>query len=335
MLNTSTNNNNSNSSNNNNNNNNSTTKQLVAMEKGSSNTVTVPPQDIGSLPPSNPTFRPRTKSLSNPGKSQDKQTRRPSSTLQSPTKPNGVVQLELTDTVEQQIREEMAYETNSDVSADGEDEEDEEGDSDVEFDEEVIKMIYAASGEGVTSPGTGEMGTSSHNNLNNNLIKLFDKEIDEDNDQEEKDDIQRKESLQESDIEGDETNHVNSKVASMAGLGLSGEEGRALRALINPREDLTQMSRDAEKELQTEKRITFGPGAAQFHPWSSRMDGGINARLSNEKRGEEIYYLGIIDILQQYNASKRMETFIKVFNYILIIYLFIIYLLFVIIGIYT
>eukprot|EP00604_Paraphysomonas_vestita_P002825 CAMPEP_0174818036 /NCGR_PEP_ID=MMETSP1107-20130205/626_1 /TAXON_ID=36770 /ORGANISM="Paraphysomonas vestita, Strain GFlagA" /LENGTH=422 /DNA_ID=CAMNT_0016029335 /DNA_START=900 /DNA_END=2169 /DNA_ORIENTATION=+ len=279
------NNNNNNSSNNNNNNKDTTTKQLVSMEKGSSNTVTVPPQDVGALPQSNPTLRPRAKSISGQGK----QTRRSSNSLSSPMKLNGVVQLELTESVEQQIREEMtiqqSYDSHSDASAEGDDEDDEEdgdeGDSDVEFDEEALKKIYAAggsewlnSGSGgiVYSPGGGSVSTSS-GLINNNLTKLFDKEIDEDGDQEEKSVMQRIESLPESDI--DESNQANSKVASMAGLGLSGEEGRALRALINPREDLTQMSRDAEKELQTEKRVTFGPGAAKFHPWSSRIDGGI------------------------------------------------------------
>ena len=46
------------------------------------------------------------------------------------------------------------------------------------------------------------------------------------------------------------------------------------------------------------------------------MDGGINSRTINiignqQRRGEEIYFIGIIDILQVYNMSKRMETMIK------------------------
>lgn len=45
------------------------------------------------------------------------------------------------------------------------------------------------------------------------------------------------------------------------------------------------------------------------------MDGGINSRLPGASgtphRGDEIYYVGIIDILQVYNMSKRMETIFK------------------------
>jgi hypothetical protein len=58
---------------------------------------------------------------------------------------------------------------------------------------------------------------------------------------------------------------------------------------------------------------TYGPGQARRHPWTSRRDEGINSRGADGKRGDEIYYLGVIDILQQYNANKRMETIIKVF----------------------
>jgi hypothetical protein len=35
-------------------------------------------------------------------------------------------------------------------------------------------------------------------------------------------------------------------------------------------------------------------------------------RLLDGSRGEEIYYIGVIDILQQYNLRKRAETIIKV-----------------------
>jgi hypothetical protein len=57
---------------------------------------------------------------------------------------------------------------------------------------------------------------------------------------------------------------------------------------------------------------TYGPGQARRHPWTSRRDEGINSRTPEGKRGDEIYYLGVIDILQQYNANKRMETIVKV-----------------------
>ena len=61
-----------------------------------------------------------------------------------------------------------------------------------------------------------------------------------------------------------------------------------------------------------ESAITFGPGASQQHPWTLRKDSGINSRLIDGSRGDEIYYIGVIDILQQYNMRKRAETFVKV-----------------------
>jgi hypothetical protein len=279
-------------------------RQLVT-DKGSSNTVTSPPSDVNNLPPTNPSFRPRAKSLSG-----SKNKRRGSA---SPLKVNGVVQLELNDATEQQLRagdeNNVSSENHSEISEsevliegseEGEDDEEEddedEGDSDVEFDEEVLKKIYATPSAEWQTP-TKRSGAA-------NISHLFQGEEDED----EREEIEAK-----APTEQEEEDFRNpEKNASMAGLGLCGEEGKALRALINPRLDLTQMSRDAEKELNTEKRLTFGPGAAQVHPWSSRGDGGINSRLTNERRGDEIYFIGIIDILQQYNASKQLETFFKV-----------------------
>ena len=44
-----------------------------------------------------------------------------------------------------------------------------------------------------------------------------------------------------------------------------------------------------------------------------REDGGINSRSQDGKiRESEIYFVGIIDILQQYNNVKRVENFYKV-----------------------
>ena len=59
--------------------------------------------------------------------------------------------------------------------------------------------------------------------------------------------------------------------------------------------------------------MTFGPGMAQKHPWTGRIDAGINS-CNGDSRGDEIYFVGIIDILQQYNLSKRAENFFKGFS---------------------
>ncbi len=61
-----------------------------------------------------------------------------------------------------------------------------------------------------------------------------------------------------------------------------------------------------------------GPAATKRHPWTGRQDNGINSRVITDKgtdeRGFEIYYVGVIDILQQYNTVKRAENFFKVYN---------------------
>ena len=59
---------------------------------------------------------------------------------------------------------------------------------------------------------------------------------------------------------------------------------------------------------------TYGPGEAKKHPWTSREDMGINSRSTDGRsRENEIYFAGIIDILQQYNHVKTVENFFKGF----------------------
>ena len=49
---------------------------------------------------------------------------------------------------------------------------------------------------------------------------------------------------------------------------------------------------------------------------AGREDGGINSRSADGKiRESEIYFAGIIDILQQYNNVKKFENFFKVFRF--------------------
>ena len=49
-------------------------------------------------------------------------------------------------------------------------------------------------------------------------------------------------------------------------------------------------------------------------PWTKRHDGGINSQYNNI-RGDDIYYIGVIDILQRYNINKRVETIFKSIQY--------------------
>lgn len=115
------------------------------------------------------------------------------------------------------------------------------------------------------------------------------------------------------------------------GAGALGAEGFRLSEILRVEAVLADKEKEKEKERiaatsaksTTNGRTqsaseasapiyTYGPGQARRHPWTTRKDEGINSRLPDGKRGDEIYFLGIIDILQQYNANKRMETIIKV-----------------------
>jgi hypothetical protein len=275
-----------------------------------------------NLPPANPSFRPRAKSITggvttpedtSPKRKQVKTARRASSYI-SGTDPTDMISLENEYSSESapaiQDNDNSAYdiadnsnpsETNGvdysdndtdldeegdDFDAEAEEEEPDEGDSDVEFDEAVLeKLLQTSGGVPMPIPKRKKSGVSGGSVVQGMLS-------------------------QESEEEAVPLHKDLS--TSMVGLGIRGNEGRAVAVLFNDRQDLTQLSREAEKELATEKRLTFGPGAAMVHPWSSRTDEGINARLQSDLRGDEIYFIGIIDILQQYNASKRMETFFKV-----------------------
>eukprot|EP00602_Paraphysomonas_sp_CaronLab_P002978 CAMPEP_0185030480 /NCGR_PEP_ID=MMETSP1103-20130426/17485_1 /TAXON_ID=36769 /ORGANISM="Paraphysomonas bandaiensis, Strain Caron Lab Isolate" /LENGTH=804 /DNA_ID=CAMNT_0027565641 /DNA_START=142 /DNA_END=2556 /DNA_ORIENTATION=- len=192
-----------------------------------------------------------------------------------------------------------------------------DGDSEVPFDESVLKLFGSMD---------AETSASALLELNQNVDSMGARVNDVANDPplpERSNDITSTSSNPEGTIsmmpqlvgdnsvmEDDNMVSVDKKNSGI-GLGITGEEGRAVRALFNQKQNLADLSRDAEKEMISTKRLTFGPGAAMVHPWTSRSDAGINARLGNETRGDEIYYIGIIDILQQYNASKRAETIIK------------------------
>jgi hypothetical protein len=92
-------------------------------------------------------------------------------------------------------------------------------------------------------------------------------------------------------------------------------EGELVGRLFRSPDDIiaiSNFSQKLDKSSHSQKHFTFGPGSCEQHPWTSRIDKGINSR-SFEGRGNEIYYVGIIDILQQYNTHKKAEHFFKSF----------------------
>lgn len=88
------------------------------------------------------------------------------------------------------------------------------------------------------------------------------------------------------------------------GLGAMGPEGGHLHEVL-------RTSLSSKKTSEKKLEYTYGPGATDRKPWTSRKDGGINSR-GPTGRGDDIYFVGIIDILQQYNTNKRIETLVKV-----------------------
>eukprot|EP01038_Epipyxis_sp_PR26KG_P010808 gene10808-14509_t len=103
--------------------------------------------------------------------------------------------------------------------------------------------------------------------------------------------------------------HVGEVAVEEDGVGAMGEEGQRLKEIFRA----VSAGRNKKNYMSTE--YTYGPGITLYHPWTSRVDGGINSRsVDGTNRMDEIYFMGIIDILQQYNASKRTETFIKGFT---------------------
>ena len=57
-----------------------------------------------------------------------------------------------------------------------------------------------------------------------------------------------------------------------------------------------------------------GSNAAEFR-LATRRDGGLGSRNPDGTKGDKIYFVGIIDILQQYTRVKRAETFMKSFTH--------------------
>ena len=186
-----------------------------------------------------------------------------------------------------------------------------QGDSDVEFDPEVLAALMSRRGSVYEDEEDGEGTRIATEGGQEDTLVLQKHAVGESAAS-----SVRQDAVDAGDISVALADNSETQESSVAGAGISGEEGRAVRELFNDDQDLARLSLAAEKEMMiSSRKLTFGPGAARVHPWTSRADMGINSRLENEMRGDEIYYVGIIDILQQYNASKRAETFFKVSLY--------------------
>eukprot|EP01035_Chromulina_nebulosa_P018924 gene18924-24731_t len=98
------------------------------------------------------------------------------------------------------------------------------------------------------------------------------------------------------------------------GSGSGGFEGAKLSTIFRSSDVLVELAK--QNSIKSSKpELVFGPSETKRHPWTSRFDCGINSRLATNERGNEIYYVGIIDILQQYNGVKKIENLIKGFQY--------------------
>ena len=108
------------------------------------------------------------------------------------------------------------------------------------------------------------------------------------------------------------------RLGAILGQGARGPEGAKIAKLFVSADRFAQMT---STTIQSDKEMVrhMSRMALRQHdnftqkPWTGRSDGGINSR-THHGRGDEIYYIGIIDILQQYNIRKRSETFFKGFT---------------------
>jgi 1-phosphatidylinositol-4-phosphate 5-kinase len=108
----------------------------------------------------------------------------------------------------------------------------------------------------------------------------------------------------------EENNFLPEVDNSSEGEGALGFEGGLLGQLFTSTNDFSAIRKESEDSSKS--TVCYGPGHSLKHPWTSRRDSGINS-CTAAGRGGEIYYCGVIDILQQYNMSKRAENFFKGF----------------------
>ncbi len=81
---------------------------------------------------------------------------------------------------------------------------------------------------------------------------------------------------------------------------------------------------DSQLPISKRFEILYGNGITTRRPWTKRRDLGINGHNHQGERVDDIYFVGIIDILQEYNTSKRMETMMKV-SHLLVIHVVVIH----------
>lgn len=80
----------------------------------------------------------------------------------------------------------------------------------------------------------------------------------------------------------------------------------SLAAMVAQGENYTPPVRVPQRRQQNRVAQLTGPSSHL----RKRRDGGINSEVDN-KRSNEVYFMGIIDILQQYNTRKQGETAYK------------------------
>lgn len=96
------------------------------------------------------------------------------------------------------------------------------------------------------------------------------------------------------------TNKISAKTSEKTSTALGGEE-------------ITYADASSGEHVQRQRAESTQVLAFGHHPWTARPDGGINSRTSDGRRGNEIYYCGVIDILQAYNMRKQSESIFKSF----------------------
>merc|ERR1712130_1063562 len=76
--------------------------------------------------------------------------------------------------------------------------------------------------------------------------------------------------------------------------------------------NLTQHEMEENKENKEEN---ISNDIADICPWTTFHGGMIYEDLENNKIGNDIYFVGLIDILQKYNKRKKLENWIKKMKY--------------------